>query len=92
MDVRAGLKEYWKGLRLNPAQMEAWLENVFKGARDAKKRAYAADEPARNARAEALAAEEQERAEALALAARAATAEQALADACVEIKFRTPHA
>ena len=102
MDVRAGLKEYWKGLRLNPAQMEAWLENVFKGARDAKKRAYAADEPARNARNEARAAEEKARAEARAKAlaaenkalaeARAAPTEQALADACVEIKFRTPHA
>jgi len=68
------------------------------GARAAKKEAYAADEPARAARAETRAAEEQTRAKALAAEnkalaeARAAPTEQALADACVEIKFRTPHA
>ena len=77
-------------------------EKQFKGRRDAKKKAYAADEPERAARAEALAAEEQARAEERAKAraaenkalaeARADTTEQALADACVEIKFRTPHA
>jgi hypothetical protein len=64
MDVRAGVKEYWKRLRLNPAQMEARLENQWKGQRAAKKEAYAADAPARAARA-ALAAEEQARRAAL---------------------------
>ena len=39
-------------------------EKQFKGRRDAKKKAYAADAPARNARAEARAAEERARAEA----------------------------
>ena len=73
-------------------------EKKFKGQRDAKKKAYAADAPARAARA----VEEQARAKARAKAraaenkalaeARADTTEQALADACVEIKFRTPHA
>ena len=73
-------------------------EKQFKGRRDAKKKAYAADEPARAARAEACAAQEKARAEALAVKekalaeARADTTEQALADACVEIKFRTPRA
>ena len=70
MDVRAGMNEYWK--RLSPEKKEARLEKqrtggfgdvekVFIGARAAKKKAYAADEPARAARA----AEEQARADAL---------------------------
>ena len=72
--------------------------DVRAGMRDAKKKAYAADAPARAARAEARAAEERAQAEARAAEekelaeARAATTDQALADACVEIKFRTPHA
>ena len=70
MDVRAGLKEYWK--RLTPTQKEARLENVFKGQRDAKKKAYAADEPARAARNEARAADERARAEARAAELQAA--------------------
>ena len=73
-------------------------EKRWQSARAAKKEAYAADELARDARAETRAAEEQTRAEARAAEnkalaeARADTTEQALADACVEIKFRTPHA
>ena len=109
MDVRAGLNDYFA--RLTPEQRAAHgglnptpdtLQKIFKAQRDAKKKAYAADEPARNARAEARAAEERARAEARAKAraaenkalaeARADTTGQALADACVEIKFRTPHA
>jgi len=74
MDVRAGLQEYWKGL--TPTQKEARLENQWKGARDAKKKAYAADAPARAARNEARAAEEQARAEARAEAERRAAAER----------------
>ena len=76
-------------------------EKIFKAQRDAKKEAYAAAEPWA-VRAEARAAEERARAEARAKAraaenkalaeARADTTGQALADACVEIKFRTPHA
>jgi len=93
MDVRAGLKDH----HASPAGAVT-REKQFKGQRDAKKKAYAADEPARDARAETRAAEEQTRAEARAAEnkalaeARADTTEQALADACVEIKFRTPHA
>ena len=97
MDVRAGLKKH----HASDAGAVA-RDKTFKGQRDAKKKAYAADEPARNARNEARAAEERARAEARAKAraaenkalaeARADTTGQALADACVEIQFRTPHA
>ena len=114
MDVRAGMKAH----HASPAGAVT-REKQFKGRRDAKKEAYAADEQARVARAEARAAEEQAQAEARAAEkqaraealaaqekaraelavkekalaeARADTTGQALADACVEIKFRTPHA
>ena len=61
-------------------------EKIFKAQRDAKKDAYAADEPARNARNEARAAEEQALAEARAAEKQAraearAAEEQARADA-----------
>ena len=95
MDVRAGVKDYFA--RLTPEQRAAHgglnptpdtLEKRWVGARAAKKEAYAADEPARNARASARAAEEQAQAEARAkaLAARAearAAQEKARADALV---------
>ena len=105
MDVRAGMKDYFA--RLTPEQRAAHgglnptpdtLQKRWVDARAAKKEAYAADELARDARAETRAAEEQTRAEARAAEnkalaeARADTTDQALADACVEIKFRTPHA
>ena len=70
MDARAGLKDYFA--RLTPEQRAAHgglnptpdtLQKRWVGARAAKKEAYAADEPARNARASARAAEEQARAE-----------------------------
>ncbi len=69
MDVRAGKKDYFA--RLTPEQRAAHgglnptpdtLQKRWVGARAAKKEAYAADEPARAARA-ARAAEEQARAE-----------------------------
>ena len=69
MDVRAGMKDYFA--RLTPEQRAAHgglnptpdtLQKRWVGARAAKKEAYAADEPARAARA-ARAAEEQARAE-----------------------------
>ena len=96
MDSRAGLKKHHAS-----DAGAVTREKIFKAQRDAKKEAYAAAEPWA-ARAEARAAEEQARAEERAKAraaenkalaeARADTTEQALADACVEIKFRTPHA
>jgi len=89
------MKDYFA--RLTPEQRAAHgglnptpdtLEKRWVGARAAKKEAYAADEPARNARASARAAEEQAQAEARAkaLAARAearAAQEKARADALV---------
>ena len=59
MDVRAGLNDHYA----SPAGAVT-REKQFKGRRDAKKKAYAADAPARAARAEARAAEEQALAEA----------------------------
>jgi len=79
------MKEYWK--RLTPAQKETRLENLFKGQRDAKKKAYAAAEPwavraeARAAEERARAAEERARAEARATEERARAEALALAAA-----------
>ena len=100
MDSRAGLKKHHAS-----DAGAVTREKIFKAQRDAKKEAYAAAEPWA-VRAAARAAEERARAEAQAevrakaraaeekalAEARSATTEQALADACVEIKFRTPHA
>ena len=59
MDVRAGLNDHYA----SPAGAVT-REKQFKGRRDAKKKAYAADAPARAARAEARAAEEKAQAKA----------------------------